>query len=279
MTTGLDLILPDWMGAPANLGAFATGRSGGVSQAPFDDGSGSGAGGLNLGGFVQDEAGAVAQNRQVLARKLPSEPVWLQQVHGNTVVDAGRVRGAGQGLTLPANKGKSEAAGKEAAAPVLADASFTTVPGVVCTVTTADCLPVLFCDTAGKVVAAAHAGWRGLAGGILQQTVGAMQAAGASQLLAWMGPAIGPAHFEVGHDVFTVFVERDPRADAAFRRIPGQEGKYLADLYHLARLILADCGVLRISGGEFDTARDTRRFFSYRRDGQTGRMASLIWLK
>jgi YfiH family protein len=279
VSTGLDLITPDWIGAPANVGAFATGRAGGVSRTPFDDGSGSGEGGLNLGANVQDDPAALAQNRQLLLRLLPAEPLWLRQVHGNTVVDAGRIQGMNQG----AHPGANPSAARNGNAAVVADAAFTTIPGVVCAVTTADCLPVLLCDTAGKVVAAAHAGWRGLAGGVLQQTVGAMKAAGAGQLLAWLGPAIGPTHFEVGHDVFTVFVERDPRADAAFRRIPGQEGKYLADLYHLARLILADCGVARIAGGQFDTAAEANRFYSYRRDGrsgqQTGRMASVIWLK
>lgn len=259
MTAGIALIEPDWIGAPANVGAAATSRVGGVSRAPFDDGGSDGGGGLNLGSNTDDATQAVHQNRQLLTRKLPAEPVWLQQVHGNTVIDAARVK-----------------TGKE---PIIADAAFTTSRGVVCAVTTADCLPVLLCDTAGRVVAAAHAGWRGLAGGILQQTVGAMQAAGAQQLLAWMGPAIGPRHFEVGQDVFTVFVERDARAGAAFRQIPNQDGKYLADLYHLARLILADCGVMRIAGGRFDTAGDPQRFYSYRRDQRTGRMASLIWLK
>ncbi len=259
MTAGIDLIEPDWIGAPARVRAFATGRSGGVSQSPFDDGSADGGGGLNLGANAGDAPDAVLQNRLLLTRKCPSEPVWLQQVHGNKVIDAAR-----------AQKDKG---------PIVADAAFTTSPGVVCAVTTADCLPVLLCDTAGRVVAAAHAGWRGLAGGVLQQTVGAMQAAGAGSLLAWMGPAIGPAHFEVGHDVFTTFVERDARAGAAFRRMPGKDGKYLADLYHLARLILADCGVTRIAGGRFDTAGDARRFYSFRRDHRTGRMASLIWLE
>ena len=278
MSAGLDLILPDWIGAPENVGAFATGRRGGVSQAPFDDGSGSGNGGLNLGAYVDDDANAVAQNRELLRRKLPSEPVWLKQVHGNTVVDAARIKRALDGAHPMPQQGLFKDRQKDAKSPVLADASFTATPGVVCAVTTADCLPVLLTDTAGKVVAAAHAGWRGLAGGILQQTVGAMQAAGAGPLLAWMGPAIGPAHFEVGQDVFTVLVERDARADAAFRRIPGKEGKYLADLYHLARLILADCGVIRIAGGRFDTVGDGKRFYSYRRDNRTGRMASLIWI-
>jgi YfiH family protein len=255
----MKLILPDWIGAPQGVVAFSTERAEGVSLAPFDDGSGSGHAGLNLGENAGDVPDHVLQNRQRLRRRLPAEPAWLRQVHGATVVDAARVAAA--------------------APPVAADASFTTVPGVVCVVTTADCLPVLLCDTAGRVVAAAHAGWRGLVGGVLQNTVAAMRAAGAGDLMAWMGPAIGPAHFEVGADVHAAFVAGDPRADAAFRPIPGEGAKYLADLYHLARLVLADSGVLRIAGGDHCTVREPQRFYSYRRDRQTGRMAALIWLK
>ena len=255
----INLILPDWIGAPEGVMAFSTDRTGGVSLAPFDDGSGSGQGGLNLGTNSGDLPERVLQNRQRLRRRLPSEPVWLHQVHGAKVVDAARVTAS--------------------VTPIAADASFTTARGVVCAVTTADCLPVLLCDTAGRVVAAAHAGWRGLAGGVLENTVAAMRAAGAGDLMAWMGPAIGPMHFEVGADVYAAFVTRDQRADAAFRTLPGAEKKYLADLYHLARLILADSGVLRIAGGDHCTVSEPQRFYSYRRDRQTGRMAALIWLK
>ena len=252
-----ELFLPDWIGAPASIGAFSTGRSGGVSRAPFDDGSGSGAGGFNLGVKSGDAPECVLQNRLLLRAHLPAEPVWLQQVHGTTVIDA--------------------ALASDAAIPPLADASFTNKAGVVCVVTTADCLPVLFCDASGQVVGAAHAGWRGLAEGVLQNTIAAMQSAGARGLMAWLGPAIGPTRFEVGADVHAAFTVRDPRYSAAFRPLPDQPGKYLANLYHLARVILADNGVRRIAGGAFCTASQPQHFFSYRRDQATGRMASLIW--
>ena len=253
------LIIPDWIGAPGGIACFSTERSGGFSTPPFDDGTGSGQGGFNLGINAGDDLQRVMQNRQRLREHCPSEPVWLRQVHGAVVVEA----------VLAARS----------AQPVDADASFTTVSGVVCAVTTADCLPVLFCDVAGRVVGAAHAGWRGLAAGVLQNTVAAMRTAGATDLLAWLGPAIGPGHFEVGFDVHAAFAERDRRAAAAFRPIAGSSGKYLADIYHLARLVLADCGVARISGGGHCTVGEAGRFFSYRRDHQTGRMASLIWIK
>jgi YfiH family protein len=254
----ITLISPDWLGAPDNIGACSTERSGGVSAAPYDDGSGSGTGGLNLALHVGDAPALVLQNRQRLQRHLPAAPVWLEQVHGATVVDAEHAA--------------------HAAMPVKADASFTTARGVVCAVMTADCLPVLLCDSRGSVVAAAHAGWRGLAAGVLQNTAAAMRAAGATDLMAWMGPAIGPAHFEVGADVYAAFVARDPAADAAFRRL-GNSGKYLADLFHLTRSALAACGVQRIAGGELCTVSAASRFYSYRRDRETGRMATLIWRK
>ena len=254
-----ELILPDWIGAPAIVGALSTGRSGGVSLAPFDDDSGSGAGGFNLGTKSGEAPEFILQNRLLLRAHLPTEPVWLEQVHGATVIDAALAAGA--------------------ALPPPADASITSRAGIVCVVTTADCLPVLFCDAAGQVVGAAHAGWRGLAAGVLQNTIAAMQAAGARDLMAWLGPAIGPTRFEVGEDVHAAFTLRDPRSSAAFRPLPDQPGKYLANLYHLARLILADSGVRRIAGGAFCTASQAQHFFSYRRDQRTGRMASLIWIK
>ena len=252
-----ELILPDWIGAPAGVAAFCSGRSGGVSVAPYDDGAGAGTGGFNLGMNSGDAPQAILRNRALLRTHLPSEPVWLQQEHGVTVVDAADVRGDEP--------------------PPLADASFSSNPGVVCAVTTADCLPVLFCDAAGQVVGAAHAGWRGLASGVLENTIAAMQAAGARDLMAWLGPAISATRFEVGADVHAAFTQRDSRNSAAFRPIPGQSGKYLASLYHLARLILADNGVRRIAGGAFCTASQPQHFYSYRRDQRTGRMASLIW--
>ncbi|MES2832221.1 MAG: peptidoglycan editing factor PgeF [Pseudomonadota bacterium] len=267
----MDLILPDWIGAPPGVGACSTTRTGGFSTAPFDDGSGSGKHGLNLGANVDDDAQNLARNRQQLQAHLPGAPVWLLQVHGSVVVDAAAVV---TGAAIQSQAHLCEA-----------DASFTDKPGVVCVVTTADCLPVLFTDMRGSIVAAVHAGWRGLAAGILQSTVAAMRArsvqnAGDSgELLAWLGPAIGPQHFEVGADVHAAMMCHDPRADAAFRAIPGKPDKYLADIYHLARLILANCGIRRIAGGQFSTFGDAARFYSYRRDGKTGRMATMIWIK
>lgn len=190
-----------------------------------------------------------ARLREQLA--LPSEPGWLKQVHGTTVA------------RLPA-EGRPEA-----------DAAVATAPGVVCAAMAADCLPVLFCDDAGSVVAVAHAGWRGLSAGVLEATVRAMPVPPAS-LMAWMGAAIGPASFEVGAEVREAFLARDPGAADCFKSRPAQ-GKFLADLYALARRRLAATGVTRVYGGGLDTLREPARFFSYRRDGETGRMAALIW--
>ncbi|MBC7416160.1 MAG: peptidoglycan editing factor PgeF [Herminiimonas sp.] len=251
------LIRPDWIGAPANISAFSTQRIGGVSDAPYDDGSGSGTGGLNLGTQTADDADSVLRNRAILRALLPAEPVWLRQVHGNVVVDAATV-------------GSTEIP--------QADASFTSRAGVVCAVMTADCLPVLLCDRDGSVVGVAHAGWRGLAGGVLQNTIAAMRRAGAGDLQAWLGPAIGPDRFEVGAEVLEAFVGQDPRAAAAFRSVAGQPGKFMADLYHLARLILGNSDVTRIAGGAHCTMNEPARFYSYRRDHETGRMATLIWI-
>jgi YfiH family protein len=250
----MDFIVPDWVGAPANVGALSTLRQGGVSRAPYDDGAGGG--GMNLGTHVGDTPEHVLQNRALLRAMLPAEPAWLSQVHGTTLLDAATARDVPE-----------------------ADACIATQPGVVCAIQTADCLPVLFCDTQGRVVGAAHAGWRGLAAGVLENTLAGMRNAGAGEILAWMGPAIGPECFEVGQDVLTAFAERDGDAPAAFRPIAGQPGKYLADIYGLARTILRKAGVARIHGGGLCTVTDRSRFYSYRRDKTTGRMASLIWLK
>ena len=160
-----------------------------------------------------------------------------------------------------------------------ADASITTQRGVVCVIQTADCLPVLLCDEAGKVVGAAHAGWRGLAGGVLENTVGRMRDAGAASVIAWLGPAIGPKNFEVGQDVVDAFAQRNGALRSAFAPIEGRTGKYLADIYALARAVLATAGVTRVYGGGLCTVGDAVRFYSYRRDKVTGRMASLIWLE
>ncbi len=196
------------------------------------------------------------RNRRLLRPLLPAEPAWLTQVHGTTVVDAATV----------------------ATDPPQADASIATRPGVVCAILTADCLPVLLCDRAGRVVGAAHAGWRGLAGGVLERTVAAMRAAGADEILAWLGPAIGPQAFEVGEEVRQVFVERDAGVGDAFVPVAHRAGKYHADLYRLARERLRQAGIESVSGGGLCTYSDRRRFFSYRRDGVTGRIGSFIWL-
>ena len=250
----MDFLIPDWTNAPSNVGALSTLRCGGVSVAPYDDGTGGG--GLNLGTHVGDEPAHVRHNRALLHTFLPAEPAWLTQVHGVNVLDAASVCNAPQ-----------------------ADASFTTQFGVVCAILTADCLPVLFCDTVGTVVGAAHAGWRGLAAGVLENTVAQMRAAGARELIAWLGPAIGPQRFEVGQDVFDAFIARDVKMSSAFQSIEGTPGKYLVDIYQLARATLHSVGIVHIAGGGLCTVSDASRFYSYRRDKVTGRMASLIWLK
>lgn len=246
-----DCIIPEWPAAAFAVGAVSTTRRGGVSHTPYDDGAGGG--GFNLGLHVGDDALRVAENRARLRAMLPAEPVWLSQVHGAGVVDAA------EGQDVPE-----------------ADASFTSRPGVVCAILTADCLPVLLADSAGAVVAAAHAGWRGLAHGVLQNTVARMRQAGAGDIVAWLGPAIGPERFEVGAEVRAAFVDGDAAAGAAF--IAQANGKYMADIYHLARLALASCGVRAVSGGGHCTVTEASLFYSYRRDGVTGRMASMIWI-
>lgn len=254
-----DLVVPYWPDAPANIGALATTRRRGVSRGPYDDGSDGG--GLNLGLHVNDDPAHVAENRARLQALLPGRPAWIAQVHGAAVVDAATV-----GADQPVRTG---------------DASIATRPGLVCAILTADCLPVLFADRAGRVVGAAHAGWRGLAGGVLGQTVAAMRAQGAGEITAWMGPAIGPQAFEVGQDVFDSFAQALPGIDVgfAFTARPEQPGKYLADMFGLARRMLARDGVTSVAGGTHCTATEVDRFYSYRRDGVTGRQASLIWLK
>jgi YfiH family protein len=243
--TKLQFIAPDWP-APANVRAAVTTRVGGVSHAPYDT--------FNLATHVGDDPAAVRANRAHLraALALPAEPLWLKQVHGVAVVDAAR-------------------AGTEPEA----DGAFATQPGAVCAVLTADCLPVLLCNRAGTKVAALHAGWRGLAGGVMEAGVKAMGVAG-SELLAWLGPAIGPEEFEVGPAVRTAFIQHDAQAAQAFRA--AREGKFLADIYQLARQRLQRLGVAAVYGGGFCTVTEGARFFSYRRDGATGRMAALIWL-
>ncbi len=238
-------ILPDWP-APANVRAAVTTRAGGASRAPYDT--------FNLATHVGDDPAAVRENRARLraALLLPAEPVWLKQVHGVVMVDAAQ------------NGVEPEA-----------DGAFATQPGAVCAVLTADCLPVLLCNRAGTKVAALHAGWRGLAGGVIEAGVKVLGVPG-SELLAWLGPAIGPASFEVGPEVRVAFIQHDAQAAQAFR--VARDGKYLADIYQLARIRLQRLGVTAVYGGGFCTVTDSARFFSYRRDGATGRMAALIWL-
>lgn len=238
-----DFLIPDWP-APAHVRALQTLRTGGCSPAPWAS--------FNLGDHVGDEPARVAANRAELRRQLPAEPLWLQQVHGTVVVDAAQ---APQATT--------------------ADASFANEPDQVCAVMTADCLPVLFCDRAGSVVAAAHAGWRGLLDGILECTIAALPVV-PGELLAWLGPAIGPERFEVGGEVRAAFVAHDAQAAGAFRP---HGDKWWADIYSLARQRLQAAGVTNIHGGGQCTVSDAERYFSYRRDGVTGRMATLIWLE
>jgi YfiH family protein len=240
-----EFIRVDWP-APANVHAVTTLRGGGFSQPPYAT--------FNLAAHVGDDPTAVAANRARLGRllRLPAEPRWLDQRHTATVIDAER-------STHPAHG---------------ADASFAGRPGVVCAVLTADCLPLLLCNRDGSRVAAAHAGWRGLAAGVLEATVTALDEPG-DRLLAWLGPAIGPQAFEVGDEVREAFVAHDPAAQQAFR--PTSGNRWLADLYLLAGQRLAACGVTAIYGGGWCTYSEPERFYSYRRDRTTGRMASLIW--
>lgn len=239
-----ETFLPDW-GAPAGVRALSTTRQGGASRAPWA--------GFNLGEHVGDDPGAVQANRRRLRESLPDEPCWLTQVHGTRCVDAAQMQHGEQ-----------------------ADASFTRRRGVVCAVQTADCLPVLLCDERATVIGAAHAGWRGLAAGVIEATVRAMDEPG-ERLMAWLGPAIGPDAFEVGGEVRAAFLAHDPHAAAAFVPAPGD--KWLCDIYLLARQRLEALGIRRINGAGFCTVREEQRFFSYRRDGVTGRMASLAWLE
>ena len=238
-----DLIIPDWP-APAHVKSIQTTRNGGISSGPYTS--------LNLGDHVGDDPLVVAANRQRLNRFVSTEPVWMRQVHGKNVINAS------QADCLPE-----------------ADAAFACTPETVCCVMTADCLPVLLCDNRGTVVAAAHAGWRGLLLGVIESTINAMRVA-PDELMAWLGPAIGPQAFEVGNEVRQNFV--DVREDAQRAFVTQSNGKWMADIYLLARQRLEAAGVTRVYGGGFCTYTDTARFYSYRRDRVSGRMASLIWL-
>ncbi|MBU3628243.1 peptidoglycan editing factor PgeF [Polynucleobacter sp. AP-Reno-20A-A9] len=252
----MSLLEPQWP-APKSVRTLVSTRSGGVSQAPYDS--------LNLGDHVGDRTGDVLANRVIFTKEMPGEPLWLKQIH-RTTVSTPQTRHLNQGM------------------PIEADASVTNTPEEVLVIMTADCLPVLFTNSNGTAIGAAHAGWRGLCAGILENTIAEMlKIAGdstAADLMAWLGPAIGPQSFEVGEDVVKSFQDSGfPVPTNAFKAIPNKSGKYLADIYLLARGRLEACGMRMIFGGEYCTVRDQQHFFSYRRDGETGRFASAIWIE
>ncbi|WP_206998254.1 peptidoglycan editing factor PgeF [Trinickia mobilis] len=270
--TFADCLQPGWCVSP-HVRALVTTRNGGVSEPPYGRWTAGAdqAGGLNLGLHTGDDPVAVAANRARLLSLAGTRAAWLVQVHGNEVVLADDVIAAADSGGAPA---------------VRADASVTATPGVACLVMVADCMPVLLCDEAGRAVGAAHAGWRGLAAGIVEKTaqrVAELAGAKLENLCAYLGPAIGPGAFEVGADVRDVFMtearvgERDLVA-RAFVDHGSTPGKYLADLYALACVRLARLGIAQISGGDACTVTDRERFYSYRRDRVTGRMAAMIWL-
>lgn len=251
----MSLIQPDWPTPSAVQSLFST-RSGGVSKAPFDS--------LNLGDHVGDQTQDVLTNRSIFTQDLPNNPLWLQQTH-STVVSTPASRSLAQNTIIEA------------------DASVSNTPGEVLVIMTADCLPVLFTNKQGTVVGAAHAGWRGLCSGVLENTIAEMLGisgdAKADDFLVWMGPAIGPDSYEVGVDVLNAFKESNlPFLEQAFKPIQDKPGKFLFDIYQFAKGRLKALGIQSIYGGEYCTARDRKQFFSYRRDGQTGRFASAIWI-
>ena len=237
-----DWITPAWP-APSNVRTLITTRNGGASVGAHAS--------FNVGLSAGDDRAAVDANRAQLRSHLPQDPAWLKQMHGTRVVCADELTGIPE-----------------------ADASYTRRAQTVCTVMVADCMPVLLCDENGSVVAVAHAGWRGLSAGVLENTIAAMGVA-ADELIAFLGPAIGPDAFEVGADVRNAFIAANPAAGDAFK--PLRQDKWLADLFMLARQRLARCGVQRVFGGGQCTYNDPARFYSYRRDRTTGRMAALIW--
>jgi YfiH family protein len=245
--TAIGWIAPDWP-VPEHVRVLSTVRAGGVSEGPYAS--------LNLAAHVGDRAEAVATNRLLLreAAHLPGEPLWLEQVHGIEVV-----------------RHEGQAAGPRA------DAAVAFVPGRVCAVMTADCLPVVVADRGGTRIGVAHAGWRGLVGGVLQATIAALQVP-AADLHAWLGPAIGPGAFEVGPEVREAYLANLAVPDTNSCFVPNERGRYLADLYGLARLVLTQAGVGSVHGGGWCTHDDAERFYSFRRDGVTGRMATLAWL-
>ena len=244
----MQVINPNWS-VPKNIHAFTTTREGGVSLEPYFS--------FNLGDHVGDNKSAVKTNRTLLVEKfgLPQTPIFLTQTHSTRV------------LQLPYSGQNLEA-----------DAVYTNVPHQVCAVMTADCLPVLFTTASGNEVAAAHAGWRGLCNGVLEETVKYFQAK-PEDIIAWFGPAIGPTAFQVGIDVVKQFVAIDEKAKLAFQPDAIEEGKYLGNLYQIATQRLNNLGITQIYGGNHCTFNEKELFFSYRRDNQTGRMASVIWFE
>ena len=251
----MSFINPQWP-APSPIHALVSTRAGGVSKHPYDS--------LNLGDHVGDQFEDVLANRAIFAKALPSKPLWLKQTH-STAVSTPETRKAKPGDVIDA------------------DASVTNIANEALVIMTADCLPALFTNSKGTVVGAAHAGWRGLCSGVLENTVAEMlrlsKESSASDLLVWLGPSIGPASFEVGEDVVKAFRDSElPFSEHAFQPIADKSGKFLADIYRLASDRLQACGVTSIFGGQYCTVRDSEQFFSYRRDGQTGRFASAIWI-
>jgi polyphenol oxidase len=278
------LLAPDWR-VPAAVCAAVTTRIGGVSAGAWGDADGR-AIGLNLGAHVGDDPHRVDENRHRLEASLPGPVHWLQQVHGTAVhvVDAppgspGTSGFAGTSGTS-GTSGTLGTVGTVGMPPPVADAAITSVPGQVLAVMTADCLPVLLADDRGRCVGVAHAGWRGLAAGVIEATVEAMRGRlePPARLVAWLGPAIGPDAFEVGEDVLEAFCSREPGARAAFHPGPA-EGKWFCDLYRLARMQLRRAGVDAVGGGDRCTFLEPETFYSHRRDGITGRFASLVWLR
>ena len=240
-----NLIIPDWP-APKNIKALSTTRHGGFSLSPYDQ--------LNLGTHVGDDKLVVRKNRQHLTQlaNLPESPRWLEQVHGTHIINS-----------------------RDWQADIKADAVFSQHANHVCPVMTADCLPLLLCNQQGDTVAAIHVGWRGLAAGIIEKTLD-LFSCNHADILAWLGPAIGPTQFEVGQEVYDECVSSGLDATNAF--IKTDEQHYHADIYSLARQRLQGNNVDKIFGGDLCTVSDEERFFSYRRDGITGRMASMIWI-
>lgn len=240
-----DMILPDWP-APFNVKAIQTTRNGGLSLTPYDT--------LNLGAHVNDDPLAVDQNRQLLKQYLPSEPVWLNQVHGTDVIK----------LEPEKNKHNQDA-----------DAAFSTYKNVVCVTMTADCLPILLCNIQGTAVASIHAGWRSLCDDVIETTIKSMGLQ-PEHLMAWLGPAIGPKAFEVGDEVRQAFIAKDQQAKEAFNP---SGNKWLGDLYLIAKQRLYRQGINKIYGGGECTFSHASKYFSYRRDGITGRMATMVWFE